>query len=27
MIFFILPGVFLIAGGPAMIQVMKVFGN
>jgi tight adherence protein C len=27
MIFFILPCVFLIAGGPAMIQVMQVFGN
>jgi tight adherence protein C len=27
MIFFILPCVFLIAGGPAMIQVMKVFGS
>jgi len=27
MIFFILPCVFLIAGGPAMIQVMKVFDN
>jgi tight adherence protein C len=27
MIFFILPCVFLIAGGPAMIQVMKAFGN
>ena len=26
-IVFILPCVFLIAGGPAMIQVMKSFGN